>query len=290
MTNRSIVLIGGPDTGKTNYIGRLWLALQSAGSALVARGLPERIEYVEQVVAHLHKGRFAPRTDKNLELVSGKVVLPLAADSLRRGQASELVIPDVSGEIWKDAVDTRDLAPEWMQQLEGAFGAMVFVRVLSKLNVDPLDWVTAARLMRHQGSDAQPSKMPTQVMLCEFIRFVEEKLHRDFDTQKPRVAVIVTAWDLLDSERSKAGQVAYIEKEYPLFFGRIEHLEGFDVMVFGMSILGGDVKTDDRFRDHLLASDFQSSGYVVYCSDGQVKKKSDLTIPVAWALGDSHIA
>ena len=290
MTNRSIVLIGGPDTGKTNYIGRLWLAVQDGESTLVTRGLPNRIDYVEQLVAHLHKGRFAPRTDKNLEAVSGKVVLPLAADPRRGGLASELVIPDVSGEIWKNAVETRELAPEWMQQLEDAFGAMVFVRVLSKLNVDPLDWVADAKLMAHQGSAAQPSKMPTQVMLCEFIRFVEEKLHRDLHTPKPRVAVVVTAWDLLDSERSSAGPAAYIEKEYPLFFGRIEHLEGFDVMVFGMSILGGDLRDDDGFRAQLLASDFRSRGYVVYCSDGQVKKDSDLTIPVAWALGDSRIA
>ena len=42
-----------------------------------------------------------------------------------------------SGEIWKGAVETRELARERMRQLEEAVGAVVFVRVLSELNVSP---------------------------------------------------------------------------------------------------------------------------------------------------------
>ena len=210
LSTRNVILIGGPDAGKTNFVGGLWLALQTGRGALVAEGLPERIEYVEQIVAHLHQGGFAPRTDKNAESSDSRVILPLAVRGLEGGEPLELVVPDVSGEMWRNAVETNELAQEWMDQLECADAAIVFARVRSELNVNPPDWVTAARLMEHQGEDAEAHRMPTQVMLCEFLRFLEAKLSLRSSGPRARVAVVVTAWDLLDSERSSAGPRAYL--------------------------------------------------------------------------------
>ena len=234
----------------------------------MAAGLPERIDYVQQVVAHLHQGCFAPRTDKNMEASHGEVILPVSAREPSEDGTFELIVPDVTGEIWKRAVETNEVAPEWMEKLGTAVGAIVFVRILSRLNVDPIDWVTAAGLMRHQGDAAQPDKIPTQVMLCELLRFLEAKLHGGPNGQTPRVAVVVTAWDLLDSERSVAGPLSYLQKEYPLFAGRLTDVDELDVMIFGMSVLGGDLTKDSAFRAELLASDVESAGYVLFDEDG----------------------
>ena len=285
MSTRSVILIGGPDTGKTNFIGRLWIALRTDGGALTASGTPDKIKYVEDAVDYLHQGSFAPRTDKNLEADQGSVIIPLGLDESHEEETTELVIPDISGEVWKKAVETNELAPEWMAQLEDAVGALLFVRVLSSLNVNPLDWVNAARLMEHQGADAQPGEMPTQVMLCEFLRFLELKLPDPTTGRKPRIAVIVTAWDLLDNDRSAAGPRAYLEKEYPLFAGRLADLDRFDVTIFAMSILGGDPEVDERFREKLLDSGLKSAGFVRFDNDGTVKEVSDVILPVAWAIG-----
>ena len=139
--------------------------------------------------------------------------------------------------------------------------------------------------MGYQGDATQPNKMPTQVMLCEFLRFLELKLPDHPTGRKPRIAVIVTAWDLLDKERSAAGPQAYLQQEYPLFAGRLADLDRFDVTVFAVSILGGDPGADERFRDKLLDSDFQSAGFVRFDRDGAVEEVSDVTLPVAWAIG-----
>lgn len=280
MSTSSVILIGEPDTGKTNFIGRLWIALQTDGGALTASGTPDEIRYVEEIVAHLHKGHFAPRTELNLEANQGSVIIPLSHEE----KIGELVIPDISGEIWKNAVETNELAPEWMARLEGAAGALLFVRVLSPVNVDLPDWVTSAELMKHQGDAAQQDKVPTQVTLCEFLRFLELKLPDRPTGRKPRIAVIITAWDLLDQERSAAGPQVYLQQQYPLFAGRLADLDRFDVMIFAMSVFGGDLQ-DAEFRNKLLDSDFQSAGFVQFDYDGEVKKESDVTIPIAWAIG-----
>ena len=122
-----------------------------------------------------------------------------------------------------------------------------------------------------------------QPRLCEFLRFLELKLPDRPTGRKPRIAVIVTAWDLLDRERSTAGPRAYLQQEYPLFVGRLDDLDRFDVEIFAMSILGGDLKGDEGFRDRLLDSDFQSAGFVRFDHGGTIKEESDVTLPVAWA-------
>ena len=285
MTTRSIILIGGPDTGKTNFIARLWVALQTRSGALTPSGTPDKIKYVEDAVGYLHQGSFAPRTDQNLEADQGSITIPLGLDEPLEEEIAKLIIPDISGEIWKKAVETTEFTPERMAQLEDAVGALLFVRVLSPLNVDPPDWVNAAKLMEYQGGDAQLDKMPTQVILCEFLRFLELKLPDRTAGRKPRIAVIITAWDLLDNDRSVAGPRAYLQKEYPLFAGRLADLDRFDVAIFATSIVGGDPQADQEFRYKLLDSDFKSVGFVRFDHDGTVKEVNDFTLPIAWVIG-----
>ena len=280
-----MILIGGPDTGKTNFIGRLWVAVRTDDSAITASGTPDEIEYVESAVAHLHQGSFAPRTDRNLEADQGSLTIILHLDDSHTEELTELVIPDMSGEVWKRAAETNELIPERMAQLEGAVGALVFLRVLSPLNVNPLDWVTAADLLEHQGEDVQAHEMPTQVMLCAFLRFLEFTLRDPSTDRKPRIAVVVTAWDLLDGDRAAAGPGAYLQTEYPLFAGRLADLDRFEVTTFAMSILGGDLQADEEFRNRLLESGIETAGFVRFDHDGTVKEVGDITLPVAWAIG-----
>lgn len=54
--SRSIVLLGGPDSGKTNYIGPLWLALDHGKGALHAAEQPTDIAFVLSVADHIFQG------------------------------------------------------------------------------------------------------------------------------------------------------------------------------------------------------------------------------------------
>jgi predicted fused transcriptional regulator/phosphomethylpyrimidine kinase len=67
MKTGSIILVGGPASGKTNYIARLWLSFAAKKGKLRAKHLPGNIEYVNQAVAHLQSRQFAPRSDKNMD-------------------------------------------------------------------------------------------------------------------------------------------------------------------------------------------------------------------------------
>jgi hypothetical protein len=283
MSRRSVVLIGGPDTGKTNYVARLWHALQAKEGILRAQEIPADISFVEDAIAHLFQGEFAPRSylteDRRRDFV-------IAVTDSAGNAVTELLIPDISGELWTKAVASSELEVEWMEELQRAEGAVLFVRVLSELNERPLDWVTAGRLLADLGQENGREGLPTQVMLCELLRFLEVSLPRRADGSKPRVAIVVTAWDLVDDETAAKGPEAFITSEYSMVGGKLRDMCSIETRVFGLSVVGGDIANNPTYRNEFLDTDFGKTGWVC-TNDGHDeiwRRESDLTIPIAWVI------
>ena len=288
MKARSIMLIGGPDSGKTNYSLCLCKALDSGHGKLVAPSLPDDITYIEELYAHLLQGSFAPRSDRNLDEGRRDFVIPIAQSEIPETRLAQIVVPDVSGELWKKAVETSELSSDWMDQLKQSDSALLFVRILSDQNVSPLDWVTADRLLKLEPNigDEESENIPTQILLFELLRFLEHTLKPANDGSHPRVAILVTAWDLLDEERSAAGPKAYLQVEFPLFAGRLKDARKLDVNVFGVSAAGGDLDNDEAFRNDYLDGKLDDAGYIVTEAEGEIVKINDLTLPLSWLIGD----
>ena len=278
--SRSIVVLGGPDSGKTNYIGRLWRALDAGSGVLHAAEQPDDLEFVIEVADHLFAGGFAPRSEHSDERRDFEVVVAAKRD----GPTSRVIVPDVRGELWRDAVTNCEIDPEWMGELRQADAALLFVRVGSDQDVRALDWVTSRDLLEKYGS-VEDQELPTQVMLCELIRILELYLSRRKDGELPRLSVVVSAWDLVDNDTFVKGPMSYLEREYPLFAGRLQDITTLNVEIFGLSVVGGDLKSDSEYRNKFLAGALEEHGWVVINEGNGWTKKDDLTLPVAWAVG-----
>lgn len=282
MSSKSIILVGGPDSGKSNYVGRLWASLKAGRGALKRAGMPRNIEYVEGICEHLLKGEFAGRTDTNS--VRQDFCVPLKT---REGMGpAELIVPDFTGELWRDAVKNSEIPREWLDELENADGALLFVRVHSPLNIQPLDWVTTRDTLRKHGEGNEEVELPTQVILCELLRHLQQRLSNRSNGDRPRLAVVVTAWDNLDAEKRAAGPMVFLRKEFPLFAGALDDLERLEARVYGMSIVGGDLKRDAKFREEYRDMVMADSGSVTLQRNGIWQEDPDVTLPVAWAVED----
>ena len=282
----SIVMIGAPESGKTNYLGRLWQSLRVGNTSLRATQQSDDIRYVVEALGHLLQGKFAPRTEKNAEIGTRHCLVPVAWEREGKTQHAELLVPDVSGELWKEAVETNELPEAWMVSLRRSVGALLFVRVQSTLNRPSLDWVTAGELLEieRRVDDARPEEVqiPTDIQLCEFLRLLEFALGKDAAGGRPRVAVLVAAWDLVDKGRAERGPKAYLHDEFPLFAGRLANVSTLEVEVFGVSVVGGDF-IDDAFTGQFLKGDIDEFGYVV-TESGTMLDGGHMTAPVRWVL------
>lgn len=277
---RSIILLGGPDSGKTNYIGRLWQALDDETGSLHAAEQPEDINFVLEIADHLFAGSFAPRSEHSDARRDFEVVVA----AKKNGPRSRVVVPDVSGELWRNAVIDNEIAPDWMDELKRADAALLFVRASSDQDVRPLDWVTSRHMLEKTGN-VEDQGLPTQVMLCELIHFLEDTLAEREDGGLPRLSVVIAAWDLVDANTFEQGPVAYLEREYPLVAGRLSDLEALDVQVFGLSVVGGDLKYDEEYRQAFLDAGMDGQGWVAVRDGDKWRKDPDVTLPIAWAVG-----
>jgi hypothetical protein len=287
MSEQTIILVGGPDSGKTNFLARLWESLRTQAGKLVCPTPPDDIKYVEEALSHLLQGDFAPRSDRNVDEGRSDVTIPVRRASAPADDVARLVVPDITGELWTNAVETLEMTTRWMDDLKKSSGAILFVRVLSDLNVTPLDWVTARGVLRREISLTKDGEqLPTQVMLSELLRFLEISLQPRSDGSPPRVAVLVTAWDRLDRHTAAAGPSAFLHREYPLFAGKLRHNTRLHIKTFGVSVVGGDLNIDAEFRQRFLEGDIANSGYVIADEDGSIRQDRDITVPMAWLLGD----
>lgn len=281
MSSKCIIVLGGPDSGKTNYIGRLWLALKSRRHALISTRVPANIDYVLDIAENLCAGQFAPRS----EHTEARRDFEIEVCSVDGQVTADVVVPDISGELWKSAVETAELDAGWMKSLEEAGGALIFVRVGSPKNIEALNWVTSAPLLAKLGNKAKGGT-PTQVMLCEFLRFLELKLADRPHRSAPRVAIVVAAWDSLDAGTRAKGPEHYLGRNFPLFAGRLKDTT-LGTKIFGLSIVGGDLQNDDAFKEEFLAGKIDDHGWVAATQDPEPKWSEipDLTLPIAWVLG-----
>jgi hypothetical protein len=280
--NNSLIMIGQPDSGKSNYLGRTWEEIRAGDRALSLVDAKD-IEYLEELLSHLLHGSFAPRSDKNIELSRHDIALTVKRRNV--DESFELIVPDVTGELWKGAVANSDLPQEWMDSLEEAKGALLFLRVGSEENHQPLDWVTSRNLLRLLGSPGAEVATPTQVVYSELLRFLQVKLGKRSAGARRKVAVVITAWDRLDPEYRLRPPIEYLKKEFPLLAGRIENISGLEVRLFGMSVVGGDLDNDEEFRSRFRNGDIKDFGYtVVEAKDHQVSQEKDLTLPLSWLM------
>lgn len=283
MVSKSLVLVGAPDSGKTNYLARLWAAVKESEGMIQAKDLPQDISYVDHALEYLLQGEFARRTEVGDEHSNRS--FSVIAERKDSSEPVEVVVPDVSGELWREAVESYELPVEWMVRLENSVGALLFVRVDSDQIVVPLDWVTSRDLLISDVPNDERNAIPTDVQLCELARFLELALGKAHGNRRARVAVLVTAWDRLNGVDAESGPQAFLRKEFPLFSGRIAHSQRVQANVFGVSVVGGDLDDDPDFKQEFLTEGgIAGSGFVVIERDGEITQSKDLTTPVHWVL------
>lgn len=286
-SNSSVVLVGGPDSGKSNFIFRLWHAINNESGVMSANGLPDHLQYLKDGCDSLLRGEFAQRTQQEV-FSENSIPFRVATES---GPVDGLiVVPDCDGERWMSVFRKREWAKQWEARVAERCGVLVFVRAGSDQISSPLDWIQCERLWGQPIGEGEAAELrtPTQVVLTDWLQFFGKAFSDHFGSDfRPRIGIVVTAWDAVPADRQASGPAKYISEEFPLLAQFIEsNDDGFDFACFGVSIAGGDFKDEPGFKSRSLDQDDPlSGGYVVHHLNEENSRTSDMTLPVAWAMG-----
>src|SRR5436305_13031247 len=119
---KSILLLGGPASGKSCYTGQLVLRLNAGKSRLKIHGTADNIEPLEGILVSLEEGRAPEHTATS---VNTKIELPVTADN---GNTADLVWPEYGGEQISEMMKERRINREWYDRLSRATGWLIFIR------------------------------------------------------------------------------------------------------------------------------------------------------------------
>ena len=289
--SHSVLLVGGPDAGKTNFLCRLGLAILEKTGRLHDNGLPEELEYLKAGADKILSGEFAPHTPHDVFNLS---VIPVKDANGAEDFRGDLVVPDCSGEQWLNIYRKREWSEDWENIISDLCGCLLFVRIDSDETVNPLDWVSCEKLLGSPanlpdslGNQDVETITPTQVVLVDWLQCLRHVFTDRFGGSfRPRIGVVITAWDLVPKEQQYSDPTNYLKSNFPLLWQfMLTNIDRFDFATFGVSIVGGNLNDATGFRKDYLNSDPHKAGYVVHSVKGVLNKSGDFTLPVAWALG-----
>jgi energy-coupling factor transporter ATP-binding protein EcfA2 len=278
----NLLFIGLPGSGKTTFLAALWHVLSDRSSATTLKltKLSGDRTYLNQITKEWRECSQVPRTNLQSEQV---VVLHLAGDGFG---SFDLSIPDLAGEAFKQQLTDRRISRRHDALVQAATGVMLFLHP----DVQKGTQLTLARQLEatlpggqngdtsatNTGQNAwSPDLLPHQAKLVELLQFLLERTQR-----KLRVAVVVSAWDLVEGLGKPPH--AFIARELPLLQQFLEANDDLlEHAVFGVSAQGGDITVasekqllldlDDALKRIKVRQD-QDTGH-------------DITKPIAWLLG-----
>lgn len=279
---RSASIIGLPGAGKSTFIGALAYVLLNASQPSLLKlskfqGKLDRINFLKNAWLEMRDpGRTLPHDERRIELL---------LDAAGCDDTIKLIFPDLSGESirqqWEHRICEKNLAKE----LLNACGILFFIHADKFSQPMPLIEVNRELNIESSGGASAdsieswtPKASPTQVKVVDLIQLLCRPPLSN--REKRRIAIILSAWDLVEDTISPS---SYLAKRMPLLNQFLKNgIDQFEYSVFGVSAQGGTYESEAR-KTEMARLRNPSDRIIVVESDQS--SHHDLTVPIAWTIG-----
>jgi len=280
MRKPEIVLLGGPNSGKTHLAAQLYGRILRSNGRLrrqEQQAIPHDLTLLDEALGCLEEGRSASHTGSD---TWGEITLPTIDE---HGGQVLLKWPDYAGEKVEQMLRLRSISEAWQNRIAQAEGWAIVIRLSHERRVD-------ARPAQPRTSPSTSGSVP--LMSDEYwdanarwVEFVQILMHvagmsSTSLQRKPRVAILLSCYDELpESEESPSAKLG---SWLPMFYSFMENNWSPEAWsVWGMSALGQ--KLDSAHPDESFLRDGpELHGWVIAPQGGP--RDSDLTAPIAWLL------
>lgn len=277
MKDQTILVLGGPRSGKTHYGAQLAIRLTKKTSAVKFYEQPENLALFEEPMECLGRGRLAKHTPV---AVSKDVVLPI---ELENGNRARVVWPDYGGEQVQEMFRSRIMSLDWSKRAESADGWLVMVR--------PELFRTTRDLLHRPLKDFEPqnaiaASLPEwtpEAALIEMLQMLlfARRCGRGSPITVPRLVIAITCWDESDAVETAVNPCEQLKALTPMLANFVEGLwEQSSLTVVGVSALGKTLSSTADDEDFVDRGPHRQ-GFVVL-PDGS--KTQDLTWPLSKLL------
>ena len=274
--DKSILLIGESDVGKSHYGGQLLKRLMKRDGRIRMDGAASNLEPFQAVMASLDTGVSADHTAVTIYEDS---VWPIVDDE---GRKARLVWPDYGGEQVKNIIDTKRLPIAWRTRIIQSPAWLLLIRLQQVRSADdifsrPLIDIAKTR------TENQEVRLSDQARLIELLQTLTHvrSAYQGHCGRMPRLLILLTCWDEMKIEKEER-PVDVLRRYLPMFCDFFTS-NWEDASIFGLSALGRRLDKHERDMDYVTRGSEQF-GYVIQ-EDGACSP--DLTLPIRKLIADS---
>lgn len=297
MNKKKVFMIGMPSSGKTTYLASLCRLLlygeQDAELKLDTKDVPDGFDRVGKFIKYLNSYKTVERT---YGADFYKVKLNLYN---QKQECIQFVVPDLSGEIFRDLVYDRRIPSNIMDQIIESDMLLFFINVNTMVPEERIkigEKSAMKQLNEEQGetniksaenkaeerfknkekeqaenNEEEQKKYNNQSALVELLHSIVYLVPHSLN-----VRFVISAWDLVEKEfeQDKVKPEEYIKIKLPLLFQYLVfNSKLIDYEIWGVSAQGGDFED----KDDLLKLQSGNGEDYVYVIDSEAEISKDLT-------------
>jgi len=293
MSIRKQVMMGMMGAGKSTYIAALYHVVESSevpDSLQLALLADDRQYLVDK------RNEWLGCVEFDRTKLGKEQVLTLMLKDPASGNIVELVLPDFSGETFRDQWEHRRSTELFDELARESEGVLFFIHPETVTDGVRINKVKEIASILEDGESSEneepaeaknasvewePSFAPTQVKLVEVLQFLLRDPHI-YPVKK--VAVIVSAWDLVKT--SYKGPNEWVSKRLPLLSQfLVANSDRVVYKSFGISAQGGALGEDNSA---LLSKTRQSDRIEVVTEIPDEYAAHDITAPIKWLMRDEE--
>lgn len=279
-TENNILIIGGPNAGKTHFGGQLYgrLISRKFNYKIAPNNLPADLTIFEDVINKLAEGKRAGHTEAS---ANRNIELKINDES---GNEVVFAFPDYAGEQVNSIVDNRRINTIWGKYIDVSSSWMLFVRLDEMQQVEDIinRGIPSAEELQKRNSTPPPIKVSDAAHFVELLQMLLyiKGIPSLNKINKPNLTIVLSCWDLLN-QVPKTLPIDVLQERLPLLYHFIKNTWAEkSLSVIGLSSTEKTL-TDEADEEYIDKNPI-NFGYIINPNGDEQK---DLTLSIRTFIG-----
>lgn len=279
-TENNVLIIGGPNAGKTHFGGQLYgrLISRKFNYKIAPNNLPADLTIFEDVINKLAEGKRAGHTEasanRNIELKIND----------ENGNKIVFAFPDYAGEQVNLIVENRRINTIWKKYIDTSSSWMLFVRLEEVKALEDIinRGIPSVEEIRKRNLTPPPIKVSDAAHFVELLQMLlyikgVPSLNK---IKKPNLTIVISCWDLLNLP-DNTSPVDVLKERLPLFYHFVINTWAEkSLSVIGLSSTEKTL-TDEADEEYIDKTPI-NFGYII---NPNGEKQNDLTLSIRTFIG-----
>lgn len=251
MEKHNILIIGGPNTGKTHFGIQLYERINSRQFEfkIDPQNRPSDLSIFEDGLKNIYNGKRAAHTEAS---ANRSIELKITDE---KNSEVKLAFPDYAGEQITSIVDNRKVNDLWQDYIENSTSWVLFIRLkeLNTLEDIVIKGIPSAEEIKKRNSQPPPVKISEAAFYVELIQTLAyiKGLSTFSPIVRPNLTVVLSCWDELDLPEDQVPSTILQERLPMLFDFLNNNWQNQSLSIIGLSSTEKSLTDDpdDDFMD-----------------------------------------